>query len=43
MLQKTGREAAEEIPTWEELKSHLPEGVEPERIVDEAHGTLDVK
>lgn len=42
-LQKTGREAAEEIPTWEELKSHLPEGVEPERIVDEAHGTLDVK
>ena len=42
-LQKTDREAVEELPTWEELKGHLPAGVEPERIVDEAHGTLDVK
>ena len=42
-LQKTGRETAEELPTWEELKTHLPEGVQPEQIVDEAHGTLDVK
>ncbi len=43
MASEDRREAVEELPTWEELKGHLPAGVEPERIVDEAHGTLDVK
>ena len=42
-LQKTGREALEELPSWEEMKAHLPEGVQPEQVVEEAHGTLDVK
>ncbi len=42
-LKKTDREAAEEISDWEEIQSHLPEGICPEKIVDEAHQNLDVK
>ncbi len=39
-LEKTDREAAEELPDWEEVQAHLPEGLEPEQIVEEAHQTL---
>lgn len=39
-LEKTDREAAEELPDWEEVQAHLSEGLEPEQIVEEAHQTL---
>lgn len=40
-LQKTERPEAEEILPWEEVKILLPEGVDPEETVEEAHRTLD--
>ena len=40
-LRKTDRSVREELPSWDEVLSALPEGLKPEQIVDEAHQTLD--
>ena len=40
-LQKTERKELEEIPAWEEVRAALPEGMDPEQIVEEAHKELD--
>lgn len=40
-LRKTDRNVMEELPSWDEVLSALPEGLKPEQIVDEAHQTLD--
>lgn len=40
-LRKTDRAVMEELPSWEEVCLRLPEGLNPEQIVDEAHQTLD--
>lgn len=40
-LRKTDRAVREELPSWEEVRLSLPEGLNPEQIVDEAHQTLD--
>ena len=39
-LQKTERKELEEIPAWEEVRAALPEGMDPEQIVEEAHKEL---
>ena len=39
-LQKTERKELEEIPAWEEVMAALPEGMDPEQIVEEAHKEL---
>ena len=39
-LQKTERKELEEIPVWEEVRAALPEGMDPEQIVEEAHKEL---
>ena len=39
-LQKTERKDLEEIPAWEEVRAALPEGMDPEQIVEEAHKEL---
>lgn len=39
-LQKTERKELEEIPAWEEVGAALPEGMDPEQIVEEAHKEL---
>ena len=39
-LQKTERKELEEIPAWEEVRVALPEGMDPEQIVEEAHKEL---
>ena len=39
-LQKTERKELEEIPAWEEVRAALPEGRDPEQIVEEAHKEL---
>lgn len=40
-LRKTDRSVREELPSWDEVRLSLPEGLNPEQIVDEAHQTLD--
>ena len=40
-LRKTDRAVMEELPSWDEVRLSLPEGLNPEQIVDEAHQTLD--
>ena len=40
-LQKTDRGTTEELPDWEEMRTHLPDSIDPKQIVEEAHGTLD--
>ena len=40
-LRKTDRAVMEELPSWEEVCLRLPEGLNPEQIVDDAHQTLD--
>ena len=40
-LQKTDRPEKEEVPSWEEVRAQLPEGVDPEQVVEEAHRELD--
>ncbi|MGI5999999.1 MAG: TlyA family RNA methyltransferase [Candidatus Merdisoma sp.] len=40
-LRKTDRVVMEELPSWEEVRLSLPEGLNPEQIVDDAHQTLD--
>ena len=40
-LRKTDRAVMEELPSWEEVRLSLPEGLNPEQIVDDAHQTLD--
>lgn len=40
-LSKTERESKEETCSWEEVKGTLPEGIDPKKIVDEAHGSLE--
>ena len=39
-LQKTERKELEKIPAWEEVRAALPEGMDPEQIVEEAHKEL---
>ena len=39
-LQKTERKELEGIPAWEEVRAALPEGMDPEQIVEEAHKEL---
>ena len=39
-LQKTERKELEEIPAWEDVRAALPEGMDPEQIVEEAHKEL---
>ena len=39
-LQKTDRTETEVLPSWEEVKAGLPEGLDPEQTVEEAHRTL---
>ena len=40
-LQKTDRPEKEEVPSWEEVRAQLPEGLDPEQVVEEAHRELD--
>ena len=40
-LQKTDRPEKEEVPFWEEVRAQLPEGLDPEQGVEEAHRELD--
>ena len=40
-LQKTDRPEKEEVPSWEEVRVQLPEGLDPEQVVEEAHRELD--
>ena len=40
-LQKTDRPEKEEVPSWEEVCAQLPEGLDPEQVVEEAHRELD--
>ena len=40
-LRKTDRAVMEELPSWDEVRLSLPEGLNPEQIVDDAHQTLD--
>ena len=40
-LQKTDRPEKEEVPSWEEVSAQLPEGLDPEQVVEEAHRELD--
>ena len=40
-LQKTDRSEKEEVPSWEEVRAQLPEGLDPEQVVEEAHRELD--
>lgn len=40
-LQKTARPEMEEMPSWEQVKAQLPDGLNPDQIVEDAHQTLD--
>ena len=40
-LQKTDRPEKEEVPSWEEVRAQLPEELDPEQVVEEAHRELD--
>ena len=40
-LQKTDRPEKEEVPSWAEVRARLPEGLDPEQVVEEAHRELD--
>lgn len=40
-LQKTARPEMEEIPSWEQVQAQLPDGLNPDQIVEDAHQTLD--
>ena len=40
-LQKTDRPEKEEVPSWEEVRAQLPEGLDPEQVVEEAHRERD--
>ena len=40
-LQKTDRPEKEEVPSWEEVRAQLPEELDPEQVVEEAHMELD--
>ena len=40
-LQKTDRPEKEEVLSWEEVRAQLPEGLDPEQVVEEAHRELD--
>ena len=40
-LQKTDRPEKEEVPSWEEVRAQLSEGLDPEQVVEEAHRELD--
>ena len=40
-LQKTARPEMEEIPFWEQVQAQLPDGLNPDQIVEDAHQTLD--
>ncbi len=40
-LQKTARPEMEEIPSWEQVQAQLPDGLNPNQIVEDAHQTLD--
>lgn len=40
-LQKTARPEMEEMPSWEQVQAQLPDGLNPDQIVEDAHQTLD--
>lgn len=40
-LQKTARPEMEEMPSWEQVQAQLPDGLNPNQIVEDAHQTLD--
>lgn len=40
-LQKAARPEMEEMPSWEQVQAQLPDGLNPNQIVEDAHQTLD--
>ena len=40
-LQKTARPETEEVLSWEQVQAQLPDGLNPDQIVEDAHQTLD--
>lgn len=40
-IQKTARPEMEEMPSWEQVQAQLPDGLNPDQIVEDAHQTLD--